>query len=226
MASEKTQSPEQGTATSAAVKVDGDMSVADFLTWKPPDDLRYQLIDGVPVAMALAGPTHATVRSRLANLLTTHLDAAGSPYIALTGAGVSLTASTSANVRIPDLLVTCSPPADVEESLIADPVLMIEILSPDNAVETWTSVWAYTTLASVQEILVLQTDAIAAHLLRRNEDGSWPPAPVPLGKDLELQSIGFAAPLLSAYRNTWLATAGRSMTSDALRDRGSVSSGP
>lgn len=208
MASEKTQPPEQGTAPSASVKVDGGMSVANFLVWEPADDLRYQLIDGVPVTMALADPTHATMRSRLANLLMMHLDAADSSCTALAGAGVCLTAGTSANVRIPDLLVTCSPLTEAEGSLIADPVLMIEILSPDNAVETWTSVWAYTTLASVQEILVLQTDAIAAHLLRRKEDGSWPPAPTPLGMDLELQSIGFAAPLLSAYRNTWLARQG------------------
>ena len=208
MASEKTQPPEQGTAPSASAELDGSMSVADFLVWAPPDDLRYQLIDGVPVAMALAGPTHATMRSRLAGLLMTHLDAADSPCIPLTGAGVSVTAGTSANVRIPDLLVTCSPLTDAEESLIADPALMIGILSPDNTVETWTSVWAYTTLASVQEILVLQADAIAAHLLRRNENGLWPQAPAPLGKDLELQSIGFAAPLLSAYRNTRLARQG------------------
>lgn len=208
MAGEKTQPPEQGTAPSASAELDGGMSVADFLTWEPADELRYQLIDGVPVAMVPAGPTRATMRSRLANLLMTHLDAADSPCIPLTGAGVSVTAGASGDVRIPDLLVTCSPLTGAEESLIADPVLMIEILSPDNAGETWTSVWAYTTLASVQEILVLQADAIAAHLLRRNEDGSWPPAPTPLGKDLELQSIGFAAPLLSAYRNTWLARQG------------------
>ena len=66
--------------------------------------------------------------------------------------------------------------------------------------------WTYTTIPSVQEILVLHTVRIAAEVLRRRADGSWPEEPelVETG-DLTLGSIGFAVPLAALYRTTRLA---------------------
>jgi Uma2 family endonuclease len=109
------------------------------------------------------------------------------------------------NVRIPDLAVTCSG-YDAEENALVDPVLLIEILSPSNQAETWANVWAYTTIPSVQEILVLKTASIGAELLRRNLDGSWPSQPLSIETgELTLESIGFGIPLAAAYRTTRLA---------------------
>jgi Uma2 family endonuclease len=108
------------------------------------------------------------------------------------------------NVRVPDLAVTCAPPS--RERLLAEPVLLIEILSPSNADETWANVWAYTTIPSVTEILVVSRTAIGAELLRRLPDGSWPEAPQSLDQSatLELASIGFRLPIASLYRTTAL----------------------
>ncbi len=64
-----------------------------------------------------------------------------------------------------------------EESVISDPVLIAEILSPSNAAETWANVWTYTTIPRVREIVVLWTVSIGAELLRRRADGSWPRTP-------------------------------------------------
>jgi hypothetical protein len=63
--------------------------------------------------------------------------------------------------------VTCSPLA-VGQAMLSDPVLLIEILSPSNQAKTWPNVWAYTSISSVLEILVLRADRIAAELLRRS----------------------------------------------------------
>ena len=107
--------------------------------------------------------------------------------------------------EIPDLAVTCSG-YDAEESSLTDPVLLIEILSPSNQAETWANVWTYTTMPSVQEILVLKTASIGAELLRRNQDGSWPSQPSTIeAGNLILESIGFSFPLAAAYRTTRLA---------------------
>jgi hypothetical protein len=51
--------------------------------------------------------------------------------------------------------------------VLTDPVLLIEILSPRNQAKTWTNVWAYTSIPSVREILILRGDRVAAELLRR-----------------------------------------------------------
>lgn len=104
--------------------------------------------------------------------------------------------------RIPDLGVTCSPPSGGQ--VVTDPVLLIEILSPPNEALTRANVWAYTTIPSVAEILLLGGVRVEAELLRRGADGSWPEAPAFLGAegDLELASIGFRAPLRGFYRTT------------------------
>jgi len=85
-------------------------------------------------------------------------------------------------------------------------VLLIEILSPSNARETWANVWAYATIPSVSEILVLSSTAIAADLLRRAPGGDWPEQPEHITgtATLNLRSIGLRLPLAEAYRTAEL----------------------
>ena len=65
--------------------------------------------------------------------------------------------------------------------------------------------WAYTTIPSVREILVLRTVSIGADLLRRLPDGSWPREPDSVTEgDLALESIGLRTALADLYRSTRL----------------------
>jgi Uma2 family endonuclease len=106
------------------------------------------------------------------------------------------------NVRVPDLAVTCSQVLPGQATL-PDPVLLIEILSQSNQTRTWSNVRAYTSIPSVQEILVLHTSRIAAELLRRNAAGGWPDEPEPIGDaTLTLASIGFGLRLAELYART------------------------
>ena len=85
-------------------------------------------------------------------------------------------------------------------------MLIVEILSPSNAAETWSNVWTYTTIPSVREILILRTTEIGADLLRRQPDGLWPEQPAELRcGTLTLESIGFTCELRALYRTTRLA---------------------
>jgi hypothetical protein len=49
----------------------------------------------------------------------------------------------------------------------------------------------------VQEILVLRSASIAAELLCRRTDGTWPEEPIQIGRDatLRLECIGLTCPL-------------------------------
>jgi Uma2 family endonuclease len=190
---------------SALPKIPVRMTVAEFFAWNPPSPQLWQLIDGEPQAMAPANRTHAAIQSELNRLIANYLAERTSPCSVLTNPGVIPRVQSETNVRIPDLAVTCSG-YDTEESALTDPVLLIEILSPSNQAETWANVWAYTTIPSVQEILVLKTASIGAEFLRRNLDGSWPSQPLAIVTgDLRLESIGFNFPLAAAYRTTRLA---------------------
>ena len=109
------------------------------------------------------------------------------------------------NVRVPDLGITCAPWRNDDRLLLA-PLVLVEILSPSNKADTWANVWAYVSIPSVQEILVLHTAEIRADLLRRQADGLWPDNPLPIvaGGDVVLESIGFAATLVAFYRTSGL----------------------
>ena len=189
---------------SARVKLPIHMSVDDFLAWESGDRRPWQLVDGVPEAMAPTNRTHGALQSRLASLLDSHFERRGSPCSVITAPGVIPHVQARHNVRIPDLGVTCSPYTE-EQSLLADPVLLVEILSPSNQAETWSNVWTYTTIPSVREILVLRGASVGAELLRRQADGTWPPEPLSITDGaLVLESVGLRVPLADIYRTTRL----------------------
>jgi len=189
---------------SALPKIPVRMTVAEFFAWTPPSVQLWQLVDGEPQAMAPASVTHGAIQAELGSLIRNHLEERSGPCRVITAAGVIPRVQSETNVRIPDLAVSCSG-YDSEESVLTDPVLLIEILSPNNQAETWANVWAYTTIPSVQEILVLKTVSIGAELLRRGPDGSWPSQPLSIETgDLTLESVGFSMPLSAVYRTTRL----------------------
>ena len=180
------------------------MSVDEFLAWDPGDGRFWQLVDGEPQAMAPANRTHGTLQAELAAVIRDHLQHQGSPCTVVVTPGIVPHVQASRNVRIPDLAVTCSG-YDTEESVLADPILVIEILSPSNQSETWANVWAYTSIPSVREILVLRTVTVGAEMLRRGPDGSWPREPERIGDGaLVLESIALRSPFSDLYRSTRL----------------------
>jgi Uma2 family endonuclease len=185
------------------------MDVAEFLSWDAPAGSRWQLVDGEPQAMAPASRTHGAIQNEFGRLLGNHLAAQAPGCSVITNAGTIPRVRADANFRIPDLAVTCSDYQE-EEYDVSEPVLMVEILSPTNKTETWANVWAYTTIPTVREILILHSVRIRAELLRRDTAGQWPErATVIEGGSLELASIGFSTELLSVYRGTRLARASR-----------------
>ena len=190
-----------------ALNIPAVMTVAEFLAWDAPAGRMWQLVDGEPQTMAPASRTHGAIQTELGALIRNHLAERGGPCSLVTTPGVVPRVRADSNFRIPDLAVTCSP-YEVEEYALANPVLVIEILSPSNRAETWVNVWAYTSIPSVREILVIRSTAIGAELLRRNADGSWPEQPTTIEDgDLELDSIGFRVSLAALYRTTRLARA-------------------
>lgn len=187
-----------------SAEAEAEMTVAEFFAWAEEAEGRWQLIDGAPVAMSPPSRTHGVIQSELCYLITRRLIENGAPCSVVSGAGVIPRVNADKNVRVPDVSVVCGGYV-IEELALTEPVVVIEILSPGNKRQTWTNVWAYTTIPSVKEIAVFQSLSIGAELLRRQPDGSWPrePEAVEAG-DLALESIGVAFPLAAAYRATRL----------------------
>ena len=51
------------------------MTLAEFLSWEPADrsGVRWQLVDGVPVAMAPTTETHAALQGEIGRVIGNHL---------------------------------------------------------------------------------------------------------------------------------------------------------
>ncbi len=183
------------------------MTVDEFRGWNPGDGTveRWILRDGEPEMTPPPSGRHGVIQGRLATLLNNHLDARDSPCRVVTNPGVIPHLRSAHNMLCPDIGVSCDP--DIAPHELSNPVVLIEILSPSNETETRANVWAFATVPSVAEIVILDSLRIAAEVMRRAPDGVWPDDPELLGAEdmLRLDSIGFAAPLRAAYRGTGLA---------------------
>ena len=183
------------------------MTVAEFLDWRGDDtDRKFELVDGEPRAMAPASDTHGTMQITIGSILRSHLRGHRPGCRVVGEPGIVPRVSGSTNLRIPDLAVTCTA-NEANQRAVPDPVLIIEILSPSNEAETLQNVWAYATIPSVREILLVSSTKIGAELLRRQADGTWPEQPEGIGHsgEIRLDSIDFQGPLAEFYVDTHLA---------------------
>ena len=183
------------------------MTADEFLAW-PGDGQggKYQLVDGELRAMAPASTTHGSIQARLAKYIDVQLDVPGGKCRLVIEPAVEVRLRADINRRVPDLGVSCTPDA-AGQIVLPDPILLVEIMSPGNKDDTWDNVWAYTTLPSVREVLIVQSTRIEAELFRRQADGSWPPASEKIVADgiLDLTTIGLSIALRALYQTTYLA---------------------
>jgi Uma2 family endonuclease len=190
--------------SSALQQIPPVMDVQEFIAWNAPAGARWQLVEGVPVAMAPTSRTHGVIQGELGRLIGNHLLARDLPCQVITAPGIVPRVRAHNNFRIPDLAVTCTPYQE-EEYDVADPVLVIEILSPSNQQETWLNVWAYASMPSVREIVVVNSTSIAVEILRRDANGDWPPKADRITEgEVTFVSIDFTTPIETIYRGTRL----------------------
>jgi Uma2 family endonuclease len=132
------------------------MTVAEFLAWDAPGETRWQLVDAEPIAMAPASRTRGVPQLELGGLTRNHLAGAGSPCTVVAASGIIPRVRASENFRIPDLAVTRTR-YETEEYDVSNPILIVEVISPSNRADTWRNVWAFTTIPSLREILLLSS---------------------------------------------------------------------
>jgi Uma2 family endonuclease len=182
------------------------MTLAEFLEWDSgdPSGRRWQLVDGEPVPMAVESTNFGTLWAETSTLLANHLVNCGSTCRVAMNPSIIPSVRSHDNLRIANVGVTASSPRGTLE--FPDPVLLVELLSPNNHREVRANIWTYTTLPSVQEILVVHSTRIEAELLRRLPDVSWPAQPSVLhdGDALALETIGLTLPVRAMYRTTSL----------------------
>ncbi len=184
------------------------MTVAEFLDW-PGDgtNRKFQLVDGELRVMSPGSATHAAIQTNLAYELRRHMIDRRIDCRVLTEPGVVTLIRPNKNLRMPDLGVTRTKDVPGQKTL-PEPIVLIEVLSPSNAKDTWDNVRAYTTISSVREIVVVHSTRVLGETLRRSPEGKWPKETEKIGRGgtLRLDSIGFACPIPAVYAQTHLAS--------------------
>jgi Uma2 family endonuclease len=145
------------------------MTVDEFLVWDDGTDTRYELDRGVPVAMAPPATPHARISANVTIEIDRHL-AGREPCRAMQGAGVVVSRADE-SFYVPDVLMTCEPPADTP--YVEAPHLIVEILSPSTkGIDQASKVPAYAALPTVEEIWLVDGERRGVLVWRRSE-GSW-----------------------------------------------------
>lgn len=182
------------------------MTVADFIDW-PGDGTgrRFQLVDGEVCPVPPGSVARGLIHTALIHLVATHLDAVGGAYHVLSRPPVVPRVRASLNLRTPVLAVTAAAVIPNQYS-VPEPVLLIEILTPDNVADVWRNVWSYCSIPSVREIAIVHSTLALVELLRRGPDGHWPEETEEIGPGdtLSFETIGFNSPLSELYVDTHL----------------------
>jgi Uma2 family endonuclease len=173
------------------------MTLAEFLRWEDGTDTRWELIDGVPVAMAPPAVAHGMLAFRLGERIGEALRSQR-PCYGQTEAGIARS-DREDTYYIADLAISCTP-AERGQQLMRDPVLIVEVLSPSTVVEDrQEKIPAYRLIPSVQEILALDSTRAVAEIVRR-EGERWI-TEIILGRNgaLTLASIGLTVAMADLY---------------------------
>ena len=174
------------------------MTVEEFLDWDGGGHVgKLELVDGVVRAMSPASASHSVIQN--------HLRKKRSPCRVAPEAPVVPRLRSRNNARAPDVAVSYAPPS--KSKVFEDPILLIEVLSPGNAEDTWESVRAYGTIPTVREIVVVESESVGAILFRKDAEGHWPTdgEDIGAGGRLRFDSIGLEFDLAELYRDTYLA---------------------
>jgi Uma2 family endonuclease len=176
------------------------MSVEEFLAWEGGGDTRYQLRDGVAVAMAPPAPAHGALVANLVAQISNALRNRPS-CVVQTEVGVRSPSNVRSFHQV-DIGVSCVPLVFGAQE-IAEPVLMIEVLSPSSADDDRDfKLPDYRMLASVQEIVLINSRRRICEVHRRGADDRWIVDLLRRPEDrLRLETVGLDVPLSTVYAN-------------------------
>jgi Uma2 family endonuclease len=147
------------------------MSADEFVLWAERQERgRYELIDGMVVQMNAEQAIHGRVKLNLAIALRAAFkgaDLEGDVF----GDGMAVRIYET-TVHEPDAQVRCGPPVADNTTIITDPIIVCEVLSPSTGpVDTGLKLLYYFSVPSVRHYLVVNTSKRVVLHYARGSDG-------------------------------------------------------
>jgi Uma2 family endonuclease len=143
-----------------------------FIAWalEQPSG-RFELDNGIVVAMTPERVSHGVVKRNVLFALHTAIGARGLPCQALPD-GMSVRVNDR-TVFEPDALVRCGPPLPGDAVELGDPLIVVEVVSPSSrGIDRGVKLASYFSLPSLRHYLIVDTERrVVIHHRRRDEGG-------------------------------------------------------
>lgn len=166
---------------------------AEYIEGELHSDVRHELVGGQPYPMVGASNIHNQITLALASTLRAHLR--GTPCRACMS---DMKVRVGEDFYYPDVVASCTAVAGTFH-FVADPVLIIEVLSPTTERQDRLEKWqAYQRLASLKEYVLIVQHKIQAEIYRRI-GGGWELERCGQDDNLQLDSVGLTLPLAEVY---------------------------
>lgn len=174
------------------------MTVTEFLAWDGGPEQRFELVDGVPVAMAPTRSFHGTIAANAGLEISRRLEPRP-PCRAHAEAGVWI---SDENLWEADVAATCAPPENT--AAIVDPFLIVEVLSPSTRThDKGRKLGDYKELSSVREIWLIESEKRWVEVWQRTDD-EWSARDYVARASFTSLTLGADVTLDQLYRNTTL----------------------
>jgi Uma2 family endonuclease len=131
------------------------MTVNEFLRWAKQQPEQWELLDGIPTAMSPERVIHGDTKYRAARTFDGAHARVPCRFV-LDSAAVRIDARNSYQ---PDVLIYCGEPVAGDAVEVPNPVIVVEILSPGNAMtDLRDKLQGYFRVASIQHYLIIDPD--------------------------------------------------------------------
>jgi Uma2 family endonuclease len=131
------------------------MTVNEFLRWAKQQPEQWELLDGIPSAMSPERVIHGDTKYRAARTFDGAHARVPCRFV-LDSAAVRIDARNSYQ---PDVLIYCGEPVAGDAVEVPNPVIVVEILSPGNAMtDLRDKLQGYFRVASIQHYLIIDPD--------------------------------------------------------------------
>jgi Uma2 family endonuclease len=148
------------------------MTADEFIAWamEQPEGKRYELVAGEVVAMAPERAAHGRMKGRIYVRLLEAIRVAHAECEAFPdGMAVRVDANT---LYEPDAMVRCGAPVDDNATEVADPLIVVEVVSPSSRKrDSGGKLEDYFRIPSVRHYLIVKTENRTIIHHRRDEAG-------------------------------------------------------
>jgi Uma2 family endonuclease len=174
-------------------------SGADFLAWEETQAEKHEFVSGEVFAMTGARQDHVVVSGNIfAGLKQRLRGTACRPYVA----DLKLRVDAADAYFYPDVMVSCHPDDLGNQQFIANPSLVVEVLSDSTAAYDRGGKFAtYRKLESLKEYLIVDIDARRVECFRRTIDNDWLLHDYIGEADCELTSLGISLPMAEIFED-------------------------